>query len=149
MNIKKIQELKDKARLRDHHTCQECGRKQKEFAYKMSVHHKDFNPHHDALSNYITLCIGCHRKKHRKPYRGKNLKGKIFERLTVVQQSKVNPQGVIIIKRSIRFWKCLCLCGNIKIIAENSLLSGATKSCGCLSREMSSGKKPLGRMKSL
>jgi hypothetical protein len=29
-------------------------------------------------------------------------------------------------------WKCECGCGNIKIVAENKLKSGHTRSCGCL-----------------
>lgn len=29
-------------------------------------------------------------------------------------------------------WKCECSCGNIKIVAENKLKSGHTRSCGCL-----------------
>lgn len=32
-------------------------------------------------------------------------------------------------------WKCKCDCGSIKIISRNSLMSGATKSCGCISKE--------------
>lgn len=33
----------------------------------------------------------------------------------------------------IRQWECQCDCGNIKIVREDSLKSGHTKSCGCLS----------------
>ena len=32
-------------------------------------------------------------------------------------------------------WKCLCDCGNEKIIAGKCLRSGDTKSCGCLQLE--------------
>lgn len=29
-------------------------------------------------------------------------------------------------------WKCKCDCGNLVEVASNSLISGGTKSCGCL-----------------
>lgn len=33
-------------------------------------------------------------------------------------------------------WKCKCECGQIRIVKETALKSGHTKSCGCLSAEM-------------
>lgn len=35
---------------------------------------------------------------------------------------------------------CLCSCGNERNVSVNSLLSGATKSCGCLRRELTASK---------
>lgn len=32
-------------------------------------------------------------------------------------------------------WECKCSCGTIKIVSSTHLMSGATKSCGCLSSE--------------
>jgi hypothetical protein len=32
-------------------------------------------------------------------------------------------------------WKCICTCGNEKIIKSSHLGSGGTKSCGCIGRE--------------
>ena len=32
-------------------------------------------------------------------------------------------------------WKCLCDCGNTRIVSENKLLRGEAKSCGCLQRK--------------
>jgi len=29
-------------------------------------------------------------------------------------------------------WKCICDCGNEKIVSQNNLKSGNSKSCGCL-----------------
>lgn len=61
-----------------------------------------------------------------KSYR-KDLTGQRFGRLTVLEfvpdESKKTR------------WKCKCDCGNQKIIHGNHLLSGNTKSCGCLSQE--------------
>lgn len=61
-----------------------------------------------------------------------NLIKQKFNRLTVINYG--NKKG---------YWLCECDCGSIKEIREDHLRSGATKSCGCLSREVFSkiGKK--------
>jgi hypothetical protein len=51
-----------------------------------------------------------------------------FERLTVTRYAGTN-------KSSQAMWECLCDCGNSKIITSHSLISGHTKSCGCLMAE--------------
>lgn len=50
-------------------------------------------------------------------------------RLTVVEVLPSNPRGEAM-------WKCQCKCGNVKVIRAKSVRSGATKSCGCLAREL-------------
>jgi hypothetical protein len=40
-------------------------------------------------------------------------------------------------------FKCKCECGNIKIISKYKLLSGHTKSCGCLKSEITSNKNKI------
>ncbi|SFX79537.1 hypothetical protein SAMN04487866_12625 [Thermoactinomyces sp. DSM 45891] len=53
-----------------------------------------------------------------------DLLGKIFGRLTVLELShKQNRQQV---------WKCQCICGQIRYITSAMLISGNTRSCGCL-----------------
>lgn len=34
-----------------------------------------------------------------------------------------------------RYWECICDCGNTKIVTSSNLVTGHTKSCGCLARE--------------
>lgn len=55
----------------------------------------------------------------------RNLIGKCFGRLTVIQHSDKN-----------KYWICKCKCGNIKEIYEYNLLKGKTNSCGCLHKEI-------------
>lgn len=50
--------------------------------------------------------------------------GKKFGRLTVIEYSHTNG------KRSM--WRCLCDCGNEKIVNGHELACGDTKSCGCI-----------------
>lgn len=48
-----------------------------------------------------------------------------------------------------RFWTCICDCGNVFIARQDQLVTGKTRSCGCLLREsqltnMQLGRKPRG-----
>jgi hypothetical protein len=57
-----------------------------------------------------------------------SLVGKKFERLTVLEFVGVDNHGK-------SKWKCRCDCGVEKIVRRNNLVSGSTKSCGCLRNE--------------
>lgn len=54
--------LKELIRQRDNHTCQLCGRTQKELKYTFPVHHIDYDKKNCEPINLITLCRGCHTK---------------------------------------------------------------------------------------
>jgi len=59
------------------------------------------------------------------------LENRRFGRLVALKRNDtVSKTG-----KSISSWDCLCDCGNRKIILQYSLVSGNTKSCGCLSKE--------------
>lgn len=117
----------------------------------------------DFKSGKITSC-GCAKKKmlsdmmkkraeekRNNPTYRKNLKGKKFGRLTVIEfdeeATKEKRQTSPTQKNS--WWKCQCDCGNIVSVASTSLTSGQTQSCGCLKREkaaitMKEKVQPLG-----
>lgn len=59
----------------------------------------------------------------------KDLKGEIFGRLMAVEPVGKNNAGQYI-------WKCLCSCGNEHTVTGTALVEGATKSCGCLAKEV-------------
>jgi len=73
----------------------------------------------------------------------KNLVGRQIGKLTVIEQapSRVAPNG----KRStsLRYWKCLCECGQTTEVQERNLLKKKrpTRSCGCLRHETKPGLK--------
>jgi hypothetical protein len=54
-----------------------------------------------------------------------------FGRLTVLARDGVKRYGKI----PMSMWHCACDCGTFKSVLGNSLLTGDTKSCGCLHRE--------------
>lgn len=59
----------------------------------------------------------------------KDLTGETFNNLKVL--------GLCDYKKNNRaVWRCLCSCGKIKDIVCSKLISGHTKSCGCLKRNM-------------
>lgn len=55
--------------------------------------------------------------------------GKKFNRLRVLEPTKRGD-------RTRLYWKCQCDCGEIVEIRQDRLLSGITKSCGCLQQEI-------------
>lgn len=59
----------------------------------------------------------------------KNLTGLKFGRLTVVEQAGKASNGAYL-------WRCLCVCGQEKIVEGAMLTAGHTQSCGCLKHEM-------------
>lgn len=71
--------------------------------------------------------------------RAVDLTGLVFGRLTVVKFFKT--------KNKVRYWECECSCGSISFVSRTHLLSGKTKSCGCLLKEKHSeernNKKPI------
>lgn len=72
----------------------------------------------DVRSGRIRSC-GC--------IRNTDLAGKRFGRLTVIEKHGRCGSGTA--------WLCRCDCGNETIVSRNHLVSGNTKSCGCLQRE--------------
>ena len=54
--------------------------------------------------------------------------------LTVVECVGPNLHGAIC-------WRCKCDCGNLAIAVGSELISGNTKSCGCLKLQINNLKK--------
>lgn len=62
------------------------------------------------------------------PRKVENIVGQKFGRLTVIENLNVNSHGSTL-------HRCLCDCGNEKIVPKSYLKSGHTQSCGCLQTE--------------
>ena len=60
-----------------------------------------------------------------------DLTGQKFGRLTATHPTEKRSQGRVV-------WHCECECGNTIEVASHSLVSGNTKSCGCLKKETES-----------
>ena len=55
----------------------------------------------------------------------KNIAGMRFTKLVAIECVGKSKAGC-------RLWRCVCDCGNEKVVSLPNLTSGATKSCGCL-----------------
>ena len=53
-----------------------------------------------------------------------NLLGQRFGRLVVIEAAESNNNKT--------YWKCKCDCGKTTVVASVDLVTGNTKSCGCL-----------------
>lgn len=80
----------------------------------------------NALRKPTLKSCGCKQQKR------DDLTGRVFGRLTVVEYIGWND------KQHTSFYKCRCECGNLKNISREQLLSGKTRSCGCLRSEVTS-----------
>ena len=54
----------------------------------------------------------------------KDLTGQRFGKLVAIEPTQLRSGTSVV-------WRCKCDCGNEKLVASRSLLSGNTKSCGC------------------
>ena len=72
----------------------------------------------------LTHSCGCLR--HRGPRR--DITGQRFGRLLAVEPAGGTRNNSVL-------WRCKCDCGNIKEVTCNELVSGNTRSCGCLAAE--------------
>lgn len=54
-----------------------------------------------------------------------DLTGKRFNHLVVIERANNSPRGSTM-------WRCVCDCGNEKLVRRDNLVYGAVKSCGCL-----------------
>ena len=59
----------------------------------------------------------------------KNRVGEKYGRLTIISFDKI-------VDKKKYYWNCQCECDNIKSIIYISLITGTTKSCGCLNKEL-------------
>ena len=82
---------------------------------------------------------GCVRMEKMRATRVKNEVGKIYGRLTVLEEDKDPPRK----DRHGVYWKCKCECGNIVSVFGDYLRNGDTNSCGCL---VSKGEALIAKM---
>lgn len=90
-----------------------------------------------ALTSRHTKSCGC-LKSSKPGGRFRDLVGKRFGKLLVIEMLTTTASGDM-------RWKCRCDCGNEHITTSNLLMTGHTKSCGCLVRPSLLGEK-FGRL---
>lgn len=63
----------------------------------------------------------------------KDLTGQRFGRLMVLEKAETRNHRT--------YWRCVCDCGNYSDVRSDALISGKTKSCGCLQKESAANLK--------
>lgn len=90
------------------------------------------------ISGDVKSC-GCYNLKKIAERFSKDLTDKRFGKLVVLEKSDRRIDGRIV-------WKCKCDCGNECFVPSNNLISGNTKSCGCLRLTEDFTGKKFGRL---
>jgi len=73
---------------------------------------------------------------------GLHPEGRSFGRLNILY--RVDPPDSVV-NNGYRYYLCQCSCGNEVVVQLSSLLSGGTKSCGCLHSELTAERNRLQR----
>lgn len=60
----------------------------------------------------------------------RDLKGKTFGLWTVLNEGEPHTYG----NKHRWMWDCICECGTLRAVSEQSLISGASRSCGCINK---------------
>lgn len=81
----------------------------------------------NALAQGGTKSCGCGKVDALKK-NAKGLAGQRFGRLVTIEPTDKRMGGSVV-------WRCHCDCGGEALVSYNSLTSGNTKSCGCLTKE--------------
>ena len=74
-----------------------------------------------------------------------DLKGQKFGRLTVIEKDVPIQKE----KRKVYKWICKCDCGNTISVLQKSLISGGTKSCGCIVKNKKYGMMGKHKLKNI
>lgn len=83
----------------------------------------------NSLKCGSTASCGCLNKENIRERQTKNLSGRKYGRLSAIK--------IVRHYKGMAVWLCKCDCGQTIEVNSGSLLSGNTKSCGCLSKELS------------
>lgn len=99
------------------------------------------------ITDGSTISCGCHRREMGRQMAKENIAiqtrlevGAKYGRFTIIGFSRIGPDGA-------SWHKCLCECGTERIVRTASLVSGSSKSCGCLHREVSAENLRRARFK--
>lgn len=69
-----------------------------------------------------------------------DLTGKVFGRLTVIEKFYPDEATITPSAKNRTHWRCLCECGNERVVLGKYLMKGDSTSCGCHSLERSYGQ---------
>lgn len=77
-----------------------------------------------------TMSCGCYRRENTSVISAKDISNMVFGEVTAIKC--VGSKSVGKLDTKVRIWECICSCGNHFFTSAQALLSGNTKSCGCV-----------------
>ena len=77
---------------------------------------------------------GCSPRQ--EPHKCMDLTGNRYGLLTIM---RINTASMVYKSRRKRFWDCVCDCGKKRTVNEANLISGHTRSCGCIGKKLKRG----------
>ena len=93
---------------------------------------------YEKLRSGGVISVSCDPRDIGKKEKHHNLIGNRYGMLTVVGKAeKTRPD----MSNHLRFWECVCDCGNRSVVFQGNLLTGATRSCGCINTRTWRGKR--------
>ena len=117
--------------------CGKSGRKYQTFLCECDCGQQKIVRKDNLLNGSVKSC-GC-RQRNVAPKTVEDMVsiGECFGMMTVIEHLP-NKASAKVQNRNYRKVLCKCECGNIKEVSLYSLISGATKSCGCLRKQITS-----------
>lgn len=84
-------------------------------------------------ADYFKIIKSCGCLGKTTQFKAKDISGKRFGKLVAIEPTEKRIGTSVV-------WKCRCSCGNECLVPASSLLSGGTKSCGCIATEYHKNK---------
>ena len=105
---------------------EEAGRKKREVLWKClcDCGNYCYQVGHRLRKGKVKSC-GCLKRSPKKRVKADEIIGKTFNELTVIEKIGKDERGTL--------FMCQCSCGNTTLLHTRDIVSGNTRSCGCLS----------------
>ena len=107
--------LKEKVKIRDKYTCQECKLKQEDSNWSFHVHHKDGDKFNNSMKNLTTLCPSCHGKEQWGDCELIDLDLSIFEPVKITEIEYIKAQEKYKVPAKVKLW-------DLSVEGENSFV---------------------------
>jgi len=111
--------------------CPKKNYRKRRWLCKCDCGHETIVLHSNLTSDHGTRSCGCKSKSNARKPIPLTLTGNRYGKLVVT--GPADPQKTVLgcLRKQ---WKCKCDCGNTTIVAQDNLICGHTRSCGCMKR---------------
>ncbi len=97
---------------------------------------KNTEPARQEFGSHSPPVSGYEHSEARKKEKHHNMVGNRYGMLTVIRRAEKPWPDM---SNHLKFWECVCDCGNYRVVFQGNLTTGHTRSCGCLSKRLKRG----------